>query len=616
MCPPMRRALAVTVLILSSLLSAGVGPASAATATTTTLSITPPSPAVVGQPVTFTVKVTSATGAIPVGPVTINTAGCSNPPSHTGNLDATGSAVITAAAAGPFSYNYTACYHPAPGSPFAQSGSASQPYSVILNPTTTTLSITPPSPAVVGQPVTFTVKVTSATGAVPVGPVTINTAGCSNPPSHTGNLDATGSAVITAAAAGPFSYNYTACYHPAPGSPFAQSGSASQPYSVILNPTTTSLSITPPSPAVVGQPVTFTVKVTSATGAIPVGSVTINTAGCSNPPSHFGNLDATGTAVITAAASGPFQYNYVACFHPDLGAPFEPSGSASQPYSVVAKASPTISTKASAGGPVGTPVRDVASLAGGTNPTGTVTFRLFSDNACKTQVFTSTNAVASGSATSGWFTPAGEGTYYWTAVYSGDATNNAATSPCNAPDESVVITAFAPPPFTRAINGDFPGPLTVNAGESVFINGARVVGPVTVNPGGSLTVVNAQISRGIVVNAPRFLSLCGTQVSGPAPGQALSVSNAAVPIRVGDPAAGCAGNRFAGQVAFTANQAVAFGANTVSHNATVTDGGPGATVLKANTVFGTLGCTGNNPAPTNAGQVNTAGAKSGQCAGL
>jgi hypothetical protein len=105
-------------------------------------------------------------------------------------------------------------------------------------------------------------------------------------------------------------------------------------------------------------------------------------------------------------------------------------------------------------------------------------------------------------------------------------------------------------------------------------------------------------------------------VSGPPPATALSVTNAPVPIRVGDPATACAGNRFAGQVVVSANLAVTFGANTVSHSATMDDNGPGNTVVKANTVFGTLSCAGNNPAPTNAGQVNTAGAKTGQCTGL
>ena len=49
----------------------------------------------------------------------------------------------------------------------------------------------------------------------------------------------------------------------------------------------------------------------------------------------------------------------------------------------------------------------------------------------------STNALAGGTITSGSFTPGAPGTYYWTAVYSGDANNNAAASAFKAPDESV-----------------------------------------------------------------------------------------------------------------------------------------------------------------------------------
>jgi len=89
-----------------------------------------------------------------------------------------------------------------------------------------------------------------------------------------------------------------------------------------------------------------------------------------------------------------------------------------------------------------------------------------------------------------------------------------------------------------------------------------------------------------------------------------------VPIRVGDPANGCAGNRFAGDVNLTSNLSVTFGANIVSSNVNINTNGPGNTVIKANNVNQALNCTGNNPAPTNAGQTNTAGSKTGQCAGL
>ncbi|MGH9278552.1 MAG: hypothetical protein ACRD12_10680 [Acidimicrobiales bacterium] len=67
----------------------------------------------------------------------------------------------------------------------------------------------------------------------------------------------------------------------------------------------------------------------------------------------------------------------------------------------------------------------------------------------------STNALAGGTATSGWFTPAAVGTYRWTAVYSGDANNNPATS--HAPDESVVVRPFVPPPCTRTLTGNLAG---------------------------------------------------------------------------------------------------------------------------------------------------------------
>lgn len=174
------------------------------------------------------------------------------------------------------------------------------------------------------------------------------------------------------------------------------------------------------------------------------------------------------------------------------------------------------------------------------------------------------------------------------------------------------------PPATQTITGDFAGPVTVNAGQSVLITGARVVGPVTVNPGGALVVVNSQISRGITANEPAFFSLCGSQVSGPAstPGRGVVVTNSPVPLRIGDPANGCAANRVAGDVVLRGNSAgLTLGSNIVSGNVTV-DTNAGTTVIKANTINRTLACSANSSVPTNAGQVNSAAAKTGQCAAL
>lgn len=280
-------------------------------------------------------------------------------------------------------------------------------------------------------------------------------------------------------------------------------------------------------------------------------------------------------------------------------------------------ATPTITTQASADNLVGAPVTDTATLSGGAGPTGSVIFRLFDDPACLNEVSTSTNPLVGGKATSSAFVPQA-GTYYWRATYTGDANNNPAANPCQAPHESVVISPFAPPPFTRTLTGDVVGPVTVNAGESVQILNARVVGPVTVKPGGALTVTNSQISRGIVANAPRFLLICGTQVSGPSPGQALGVFDAPVPVRIGDQVRGCAGNRFAGSVNLINNTAQTFSNNVVAGNVTVNDGGPGPTLIQSNNVYGTLACSGNDPPPSlnRLLQRNTATAKTGQCAGV
>ena len=326
----------------------------------------------------------------------------------------------------------------------------------------------------------------------------------------------------------------------------------------------------------------------------------------------------------TTATSGSFApsalgtYYWTAVYSGDANndGATSPCGAPNESVTIT-RATPGISTQASPGNLVGAPVRDVATLTGGANPTGTVTFRLYSDAGCATQVFTSTNPVVAGTtATSDWFTPTSPGTYRWTAIYSGDVNNNAATSPCNAPNESVTMASFTPPAFTRTITGDFLGPLPVNAGESVLITNARVVGPVTVNPGGALTVVDSKITGGIVADMPTFFRLCGSEVSAPSSGVALSVTNAGVPILIGDPAAGCPRNRFAGQVNLSGNLAVTFGGNIVSTDATMNGNGPGNTVIKANNVFGTLACSGNNPAPTNIGQPNVAGSKTGQCSTL
>ncbi|WP_285705270.1 vWA domain-containing protein [Microtetraspora sp. NBRC 16547] len=107
----------------------------------------------------------------------------------------------------------------------------------------------------------------------------------------------------------------------------------------------------------------------------------------------------------------------------------------------VPKATPSIATTPSGPVPAGGNVSDTATLSGGFQPTGTVTFQLFGpgDTGCATPIATRAGTVSgSGTAVSGNVTIGAAGTYRWAATYSGDAHNNSVTSPCSA--EQVTVT--------------------------------------------------------------------------------------------------------------------------------------------------------------------------------
>jgi uncharacterized repeat protein (TIGR01451 family) len=121
----------------------------------------------------------------------------------------------------------------------------------------------------------------------------------------------------------------------------------------------------------------------------------------------------------------------------------------------VRKASPAVTTVASAGVQTGGSVSDTASLTGGFHPNGSIAFALYDNANCSgTAVFTSTVAAnGNGSYTSGSFTPTAAGTYYWTATFTpsaSDGNNNPATEPCGSANESVTVTSPPPPPAPPA----------------------------------------------------------------------------------------------------------------------------------------------------------------------
>jgi hypothetical protein len=112
------------------------------------------------------------------------------------------------------------------------------------------------------------------------------------------------------------------------------------------------------------------------------------------------------------------------------------------PPAVASLAQPALSTAASADVPLGSSIHDTALLSGGSSPTGTITFNLYSasDTACATPLATSTVPVdGAGSYDSPPATPASAGSYQWVAANSGDAHHAAVAGACNDPAEQASV---------------------------------------------------------------------------------------------------------------------------------------------------------------------------------
>ncbi len=232
--------------------------------------------------------------------------------------------------------------------------------------------------------------------------------------------------------------------------------------------TTPSISTTPAGTSVpLGTAIhdVATVTGTAAAGS-PTGTVTFRLYGPTNqtcttdgPAAVFtsapiglvsgelGISNATGTG-FTPGSVG--TYHWVASYSGDDGVHYKPVASRCADEAViVSQLSPGIVTTPSNGGAIGVALSDTATVSGGSNPTGSVTFVLYAPNnpTCNTDgpapaYKSPPEELTDGRATSGSFTTtaaSGAGTYQWVAMYSGDAQNRGVTSNCT--DEAVVVSA-------------------------------------------------------------------------------------------------------------------------------------------------------------------------------
>src|SRR5262249_11799131 len=131
---------------------------------------------------------------------------------------------------------------------------------------------------------------------------------------------------------------------------------------------------------------------------------------------------------VTASATGASLTSGV-----NDGTPNNGDGIVVISWAAPAQVTPALVSKPSASVAPGGTIADVATLTGGSAPTGTITFRLYGpgDTTCSNALATSTETVLdNGSYVSAAFTAVTAGTYQWVASYGGDTANRSTAGAC------------------------------------------------------------------------------------------------------------------------------------------------------------------------------------------
>src|SRR2546425_1147165 len=184
---------------------------------------------------------------------------------------------------------------------------------------------------------------------------------------------------------------------------------------------------------------------TRAGGVTPGGTTNVARYGPFDPTAARGTCT-TGTAggSATVAGNGTYpssavtvtragRYRWIASYSgdPNNNAVSTSCGDAGE-TSTVNKATPTLTTSATATATAGQTIQDMATLAGGVNPGGTITFTLsgpfdlFFNDTATTEIYTLSlhDALPIWTYPSSAVTVTRAGRYRWIASYSGDPNNN------------------------------------------------------------------------------------------------------------------------------------------------------------------------------------------------
>jgi outer membrane protein assembly factor BamB len=198
----------------------------------------------------------------------------------------------------------------------------------------------------------------------------------------------------------------------------------------------------------VGTTHTVTATVTEEGSHRQGATVTFTVTGA-NPQTGSGSTNASGEATFTYKGENAGTDTIVASFEDKTGHKHE-SNSVTKIWTS-AKRATQLATLLSGGGQSGgtitvkegSAVTDQATLSGenASKATGTVTYKVYSDNACTKEVA----AAGEVTVTAGAVPPSNAetlapGTYYWQASYSGDASNEASKSVCGSEVETVTAS--------------------------------------------------------------------------------------------------------------------------------------------------------------------------------
>ena len=254
----------------------------------------------------------------------------------------------------------------------------------------------------------------------------------------------------------------------------------SDPEPLVVSPASPTITTTAGPSVVVGSGAKLTDSAALAGGFNPTGTITFTlTLNGTTVDTETATVTGNGTystpTGFVPTATGTYQW--VASYGGDSNNNPVASTSGDEPE-VVSPASPTITTTA---GPTvvvgsGAKLTDSAALAGGFNPTGTITFTLTLNG---TTVDTETATVTGNGtySTPTGFVPTATGTYQWVASYGGDSNNNPVAS--TSGDEPEVVSPASPTITTTA------GPTVVVGSGAKLTDSAALAGGF--NPTGTIT---------------------------------------------------------------------------------------------------------------------------------